>query len=365
MTATRVKSYIAPRNVRQIEGFNEFEAYKELENIGIAFDDASLGKMVGAMDSLTPTLNAPTIGTPIQYLQHWMPGLVRNVTAKRNADNLAGLLIAGEWSDEEIVQIFVELLGDANLYGDRVDDGEVSWNPSFERRTVVRFANAAVVGQLEEARASAMNVSTANEKRSAASTALEIMRNRIGMFGFNGGANRTYGFLSDPSLPGYVTVPNGASGNGRWATQTFAEIVRQVQIFMAALEVQSKGVIDSRNTPITMAIPTGHYNYLTTPTGVGGVSVLQWLRENYPNLRVESAPELTAANGSADVGYVYAESVDDGSSDGGATFAQIVPAKFRLMGVERKAKSYSEHYMNATAGTMCKRPWAVYRFSGI
>ena len=44
---------------------------------------------------------------------------------------------------------------------------------------------------------------------------------------------------------------------------------------------------------------------------------------------------------------------------------QVVPAKFMALGVEQQSKGFVEDYTNATAGIMVKRPWAVYRASGI
>ena len=78
-----------------------------------------------------------------------------------------------------------------------------------------------------------------------------------------------------------------------------------------------------------------------------------------------SAPQLNTANGGVGVFYLYAENVADNSTDDGRTFAQIVPAKFQIVGVAKKTKSYEEDYSNATAGVMCKRPYAVVRYSGI
>jgi hypothetical protein len=71
------------------------------------------------------------------------------------------------------------------------------------------------------------------------------------------------------------------------------------------------------------------------------------------------------ANGGANVAYLFADSVDDGGSDGGATFVQIVPAKFQALGTEKQAKGYIEDFSNATAGIMVKRPFAVQRLTGI
>jgi hypothetical protein len=96
------------------------------------------------------------------------------------------------------------------------------------------------------------------------------------------------------------------------------------------------------------------------------MSVADWLKKTYPNMRVVVAPELAAANGGANVFYLYADEINDGDSDdGGQTFIQIVPTKFKTLGVEKRAKNYLEDYANATAGIMLKRPYAVVRRSGI
>ena len=63
--------------------------------------------------------------------------------------------------------------------------------------------------------------------------------------------------------------------------------------------------------------------------------------------------------------YLYADSVQDMSSDDGRTWAQIVPAKFQVICVAKLAKGFEEDYSNASAGVMLKRPYAVTRFSGI
>lgn len=362
MQTTNMKSRFGPREVRQLQGFDDAAAYRGLEDIGIVFRDSALKC---AMDSLTGPLTTPSIGTPVEFLRHMLPGQVSTVTGVRKADTLTGLDTGGRWEDEEVVQRVVEALGDAQEYGDQNDVPYASYNTNFERRTIVRFELGMELRQLEEARASAMAVNAAAEKRQAATNGLEIMRNRVAFYGFNGGANRTYGFLNDPALPVYQTVPNGASGNSLWSSQTFAELQRQIQIILGALEVNSKGLIDSRSVQITLAIPTGHYQYLTTSAGNGSKTVLEWISENYPNVRIEQAPELIGANSSANVLYAYAERIEDGSTDGGGVFSQVVPARFLMLGAARNEKGYSEDYSMATAGVMCKRPFAVYRVTGI
>ena len=103
-----------------------------------------------------------------------------------------------------------------------------------------------------------------------------------------------------------------------------------------------------------------------------GVSVRDWITQTYPKMKIVSAPELSGANvvpnPDEDVFYLFAEQISaeiDGSTDGGETFAQMVVTKFTTLGVEKRAKTYVEDFSNATAGTLCKRPWAVVRFTGI
>lgn len=354
--------------------------YGALTQIGIGFDQSYIAEicnvlqMAHAMDNndvgIAPApgqlQSVAAIPSLVQFLQAWMPGFVQFITAARKIDELIGLATIGSWEDEQIVQGMLEPTGNAVPYGDYNNVPFTSWNVNFEWRTVVRFEMGIMVGLLEEARAARMRVSTSGEKRAQAGRALDIQRNRVGFYGYNDGAGRTYGFLNDPGLPGYTTLPNGAtSGSPSWNTKTFNDITADIRLGMYTLEVQSFDTIDVEKTPITMAIPMGKNQFLTVTQSVGGISVREWIRENYPNLRVVTAPELTDANGGQSAMYFFAESVQDGSSDDNKTFIQVVPSKFQALGVEKRAKSYVEDYANATAGVMCKRPYAVARFTGL
>ena len=109
---------------------------------------------------------------------------------------------------------------------------------------------------------------------------------------------------------------------------------------------------------------TDAVDWLST-TSDFGISVSDWLKQAYPNIRVMNAPQLNNANASDNVFYLYAENVMDESTDDGRTWVQDVPAKFLVLGVEQKAKRYVEDYSNATAGVMLKRPYAVVRYYNI
>ena len=352
-------------------------AVVELRKLGICFAEDHIAQMshfaggksgtpsTGMDANFTAPLTTGSVNTPIQFLQEWLPGFVEIITQARKIDNLVGVTTQGSFEDEEIVQGVMEHKGEATPYGDFTNTPLASWNVNWIRRSIVRFEEGMQVGRLEEMRAARMRVNSADSKRIAAATALEINRNRIGFNGYNGGANRTYGFLNDPSLPAYVSVPNGAAGTSTWATKTFLEIVSDLLTALVALRVGSRDIIDVKKTPLMLALPTAAVDRLSTVSDADHKSVYQWLMENYSNITIESIPELDSANGGDNVFYLYAMAVTDSGSDDSRTFIQVVPSRFQSMGVDQKTKSYEESYANATAGIMLKRPYAVRRFSGI
>lgn len=357
-------SFIAARDVRPFNMSQDaVEQFEALSKIGIGLDSRSIDKMMDAMDALTPTLTTGSIGTPVQFLQAWLPGFVSIVTAPRKIDELVGIQTIGSWEDEEVVQGVMEVTGTSLPYGDYTNIPFSSWNTNFERRTIVRFEEGMRVGALDEARSAKMRVNSAEGKREGAALALEIQRNKIGLNGYNSGNNRTYGFLNDPSLSAYVTVTAGVGGL-LWSQKTFLEIIRDIRMAAAALETQSNGLIDVANDNVTLAIPTSRGTYLSVVSDYG-VSVQDWINKTFKNMRIVKVPELDGANGGASVFYLYGEQTKDNSTDGGKVFIQPVPAKFKVLGVQKLAKGYEEAYTNATAGVLCKRPWAVVRRSGI
>jgi len=361
--ATKLISHINGRDVRPLADFNPAE-FESLSRLGIGMDANTVNKMMHGMDAIQPTVTTGSIGTPIQFLQNWLPGFVFVITAARKIDEIVGISTMGSWEDEEIVQGVLERTGTSVPYGDYTNVPLSSWNTNFQYRTVVRFEEGMKVGNLEAARASRMQVNDSGMKRESAALALEIIRNSVGFVGFNAGANNTYGLLNDPGLPAYVTVANGASGSPLWSTKTFLEIAKDIRGAIVALRNQSQDTIDPESVNLTMAVATNSVDWLST-TSDFGISVRDWMRQAYPRIRVVSAPQLNSANGGANVFYLFADSVADMSTDDGRTFIQVVPAKFQVMGVQQLTKGYEEDYSNATAGVMCKRPYAVVRRSGI
>jgi hypothetical protein len=378
-----VHSRVAPENVRPLifkpDAISDMRAVRELEKIGIGFSAEYLRRAASvamdAMDAWTPqpfgsnvtapsAISTPSIVSPIQFLQNWLPGFIKVLTAARKIDELLGIETIGNWRDEWVVQGMVEPMGFIDVYKDSTNVPLADWNVNWEQRTVIRFESGILVGRLEQARAAAAMINSDAEKRAAAVLRLEIWRNLVGFYGFNGGSNNTYGFLNDPLLLAYTTVAEGAAGY-TWAVKTFLEITQDLITAFNQLQTQSQDNIDPYKQDITLAIPMNVAQQLSKMNELGTLSVKMWLNSTYPKTRIVTAPQLGAANGGSNVFYMWANTVEDGGTDDKRTFAQVVPAKFMALGVEQRAKSYVEDFTNATAGVFLKRPYAVTRWSGI
>jgi len=346
------------------------EMEKLLPMLGIGFNPGTIERLMetAAMDTnyIQQPLTTASIATPLQFLQNWLPGFVEIVTAARKIDEIVGISTVGSWEDEQIVQQVLELSGSPVPYGDTTVIPLANWNLNFVQRTVVRFEQGMRVGNLEEARAARVRIASGDQKRKSCGLQLEIQRNAVGFYGYNSGNNQTYGYLTDPNLPGYNTVATGGVSSSKlWSAKTFLEIQADLLTALQGLRSQSQDTIDPGKTALTLAVATSCVDYLSK-TSDFGISVTKWLKDAYSNVRVVSAPQLNAANASANVFILHADMVADGAStDDQRTFIQVVPAKFQLLGVAKLAKGSEEDYSNATAGTMVKRPYAVYRATGI
>lgn len=351
MLESILKCELLPSQVTAVE---DNESAELLEALGVGVND-KIDLDAVAMDAAPNMVTANNAGTPVQFLQFWDPVPVRIVTAPRVADDVMGRRIAGSWEDEEVVVKVLERVGQAKVYGDTQNVPFAQMNTTFEHRTIVRFESGFEITHLEERRAARMQVSAEAEKRAASAESLAIMSNNVAFNGWNAGNNRTYGFLNDPKLPAYQTVATP------FESATFIQLVAIFQNAIQTLITNTKGLFNGERDTVTITLPPTKKVYLTTPTQYyGGISVEDWLKKNYPNVRIIYAPQLTRANGGADVMYIHIDMLD-----GQTVLAQNIQSSLYFLGFERKAKGVVEDYSCATAGFMLKQPLGIARFTGI
>ncbi len=370
-----VRANVPANRTRAIRNF-DCKFADELPLLGIDISARQVTEMQkyysgrgSAMDATQPMTTTPSIGVPVQFMQAWIPGVVFICTQARHIDKAIGFKLIGDWADEQVVQTILERVGVAQPYTEYQNVPESGYNLNYVYNTIVNFESGMFVGNKEAARAAKVNVSADNAKRNACTQELEISRNYIGFYGFNNGQNLTYGIFNTPGLPAYQTVANGDNGTPQWSTKTFLNITADIRTAANTLQTQAGDLVDPRETPTTLFLPTNVMAYLTTVTDFG-ITVEDWIKKCYPAMRIVSAPQLNTANGGVGVFYLFADKMDtgadeDGSTDDGSVFSQNIQTKFLVNGVEKLAKGYLEDYLNSTAGVMCKRPFLVTRWSGI
>lgn len=347
---------------------------ESLGKLGISVSPAFLrsfnkNRISVALDAgITQPVTTPSNGTPVQFLQEFLPGVVNVLTTVRKADMVAPVVTAGEWHFEEVIQKTMEHTASPQLYSDHGGVPLVSFNETYERRQVVRFEMGVQLNPLADARAAASGTSPDQEKRVALAEGFEILRNDIGLYGFNAGTGKTYGILNDPLLPAYITVAEGAGGDTTWTSKNTVAIINDLATGLRALEVQTGGHIDPTMNRVDLEIPLAFNSYLTQTDGsiANGKTAMEWLKENYPMVQVTTIPQFTEADAGENVFYLKAVSVDNSGTDGGEAMVQIVPAKMRAMGsVMNEKGGTTEAYTAAYAGVFTKRPFAVVRYTGI
>lgn len=357
---TEIRSHI-PASIVRSYAWDSRTTVETLNNLGVSFDEKALKEMQSfyGMDAAVAGVTTPTVTTPIQFLQYWIPNFIEVVTAAREIEAIAGLDIMGNWHDESVVQGILEKTGQAVPYGDHTDIPQASWNTNYEIRDIVRFEEGIQVGILEELRAGAMNVSSQTQKRAAAASSLDIELNNVGFFGYNTGSNKTYGFLNDPNLPAYVSAATGAGGYTTWATKTYAEITADIRTAFAALRTKSGNLFKPEIDAAKLVLPVAVAEYLNVENQFGK-TVQDFIKQNYPNTTIVSAVQLDGANGGANVFYLMAESISNEP-----VVRHMVQDRFRLIGAEKRAKVFLEDYSNATAGILFAQPVGVVRYTGV
>lgn len=338
------KIYVSGRSIGQCADASKLTVPQaNALGFGIAADAA----LVGPAQSAGHVSGMPLI----EYLR----GNVEVGTAVRTADDIVGIMTGvGDFDTEEVRQNAVQNVGRADFYGDHNNVPLVSYKSLTEIRDVVRFEAGFEVGRRERAVQGANNYDAERLKRGAAIESLEIARNDTAWRGAAG--LRVYGILNDPSL----AAATGTTAN--WLTATYEQIVGDIEARAAAIDVASGGRFNAE-MPIVLAMPVGYRTAMNKVSTVNasGKTVMQFIKEQFPNLRVVYTPELKGAASGDDLIYFIAEPGATSDNADSATFLQIVPARDFLLGRESGIKVDVEDHGAATAGVICLRPWFVSR----
>ena len=349
-------------------GFATMDAERPYKD-AISLKDAGFG--VATQDAQVAPQSSYNVPALNQFLQNWLPGAVRMFTAPRRAEELLGFVQAGDFADETIVARFIEMFGYTQTYGDLNEVPKAGYNAEYQSRQIVRFQGGVQSDRLESQRMAKIGVSDIDEKRASLARAFAITENLVSFNGFTG--VKTYGLLNDPNLPSYVAVASTGTGSSPlWSTKTTALRWADVLASVQALFTQTKTSFDPTKDEFTWAISTPTKMQLADFMVVGGtslsVSLGDYIKQQYPNIRIITIPEFDGANGGTNVWYMYIESKVDGdtSTDDGKAVVNIIQQRmFQLSALPTASGGVLEGYASAQAGVFVKRPILFYRASSM
>jgi len=324
-----------------------------------------------AMDAQPTLISTPNSGIP-QFLTTFIdPDLLRVLTAKNAAADIFGEVRKGSFTDVTVIFPVVEQTGEVSSYGDFSQNGRAGANMNFPTREAYLYQVIIEYGELELERAGLAKIGWASELKQASINILNKFQNLTYFYGVSGLQN--YGVLNDPSLsPAIAPAPKAYNANtaGPWITNaavtaTANEIFTDIQALFIQLVNQSAGNVD-HETKMALAMSPKSHSALTT-TNQFNVNVLDILKKNFPNLRVETAVQygaLSAQNpqGSAagEIMQLIAEEVE-GQKTGFCAFNE----KLRAGPIIRDLSSFKQKATQGSWGFVARQPFAIATMIGL
>lgn len=298
----------------------------------------------------------PSVTTPIQFAQLWMPDVINALYRGRTADKIFGSKNVGTWELEEIVWTKLTLTGKPNIYDDFARANLASYNLNFVKRDTIRFEMGIEVTELEQRRAAQMRQNAHGLKKNAVDLGFAILLNHIKWFGYNDGTRRIYGALAAPS--GDISAINAAKA---FASATCDEMITMLQSWIVTATKRLAGNYLPEDVEATFVFPLSAYGYLTTANAYN-LTPLKWMKENYPKIDIRSAPELDGAASDGDnVALFYVKNVDTI----GSTIDLLDTSRLRLIGAVPTTKGFEESYSCSTAGAFHRCPLAFNVIEGV
>lgn len=328
----------------------------DLESMGISIDKEVLSNKHYAIDADPNPQTTPSVATPVQFAQYWLPNIIKIITRARSADKVVGRTIVGTWEVEQIVATIMERFGQPALYGDFTKAPLADWNVNFETRDNIRFEMGIATGKLEELRASQMRLNSMALKREAMAEAFDILHNNVAWFGYNGGGKKVYGLLTDPA----ITVDTSTIASITDASATFDSVKSDLQLVINDRIEALAGNYDPQVDTATLVLAPSSYAMLGALMNSYGLTVKKWFEETYPKVRIVTAAEFygTSGNVSSTVSNknILLFFVDKVMGD--TVVQQMVTSNMRLVGTQPMAKGVYEVYSSSTAGALLRYPLA-------
>lgn len=287
-------------------------------------------------------LTAPNAGILSMFTTYVDPRVIEVAVEPMKAAQIFGETKKGSWIDTNLQFPIAESTGEVSSYDDFSNNGMAGTNVNWEDRQPYHYQTIVEVGEREVERAGAAKLDWVARKQISAALVLNKFQNKSYFYGIAGLKN--YGLLNDPSLS--ASLP-GDDWDALAADVVFASI--QGALY-SRLIGQTQGLVDRDARMKLILSPANEVNLLKT--NQYNVNVVDQLKKNFPNLDIETAPEMSTAAG--ELVYLVVEEYE-----GVRTIEPTFTEKMRVHPMVLELSSWKQKRSQGTVGTIIYRPMMV------
>ena len=321
-----------------------------------------------AMDAQPTLVSTPDGGIPAFLTTFVDPDVLRVLQAKVKAAEIYGEKKKGSWTDTVSMFPVIEHTGETSAYGDFNENGMSNANANFPQRENFLFQTIVKYGDLQLDRYALARISYASELKMSAVNTLQRQMNKIYFQGVQGIQN--YGWLNDPGLNAPIApAPKTAGGltwfNGTAPNATTNEVYNDLLALITLVISQSDGNIDE-DSDFTIGMSPAIKLALKFENSFG-ITPYDMLKENFPKIRLESAPQYgvstaqnSEGNAAGNIVQVVASTVL-GQETGFCAFSE----KLRAHRLVAATSSYHQKMTSGCYGAVIRQPFAVATMIGV
>ena len=359
-----------------VEAAAAFESHRpNFEQRGVYLDgartyttDAVKQDWTLAMDALPALATDPNSAIPVMLTTLIDPQVYSVLFAPVRAAEIYGEVRKGTWTDSTTMFPTVEQTAEVSSYGDYNNNGRAGANYNFPQRQNYLFQTIPAYGELEIAKAGLARINWVGEIDKAAMSGLLRFLNNSYFFGMLGLQN--YGTLNDPNLSAPISPATKAYGGVKWINAGVIvaspnEVYNDLVSVYLQLVSQTGGLVDQESKLVVVMPPSSAV--ALTATNSFGINIGKLLKENFRNLRIETAVQLgvtstTNPNGVAGGNQVqmFAEELE-----GQRTVQCAFSDKMRTFPIVRELSSWKKKMLSGTWGAVVRQPFAVASMLGV
>lgn len=328
-------------------------------NADFQIPHAALSTLI-AQDAQPQLITTSNAGIPAFLSTYIDPKLIEVLVAPMKAADIVGEEVKkGDWTTDTAMFPMIESTGETSSYGDFSNNGTAGANFDFPQRQSYHYQVVTQWGEKQLAKAALAKVDWANRLNIASVLTLNKYQNKTYFFGVAGLQN--YGLINDPALYApIVPVPDTTVvGNPTtFALMSTIGIYNCILALFAQLQAQTGGTsLVEMDAKMVLTMSSTLEVNLGKATQYN-ISVEDMVKKNFPNLRIETAPEYATPTGN-----LMQLIVDE--VDGQRTVDLAFTEKLRAHPIVIELSSFKQKKSQGTFGAIVYRPLFIAGMFGM